>query len=632
MSELRDKLLEVKRQKDTYLLPENLKEDVELLGITGTMDQPDNYTYTPQGPYPVLTPITSDLTNLDTYPYNRFISTEYDCTFDETTYILNIKATGYETNMSFADEISEQDTAGFQYTDWAMGIKDETTGNRYVYLCFIDKQLNNGLKIIIYSCDFENNTKEVFITFPYTQTQKFSSSNLDWACIRPSMFDLSFILKTSMKYNSGSYTIRYTWLYCIWNGSTFVVTDNNNYYGGGDYYKDREFGSQESSSDYFISKTIIKDSTISCKIVKSNYYVKSASVPVASGERVRLLSTNGDNTKVLCKVGANPQRIFIYDIDYDTTVYDNSFINPVEVTNVPSDLGTNGGRNLLCASYEDGVSFVTTERYGPSGAYTYQLQSGYFDMENIEWHIKRQDNFGGYISRFIGSCDYKTVFFTASTAYDVTMEMLQVETGMEFNNNDWYRVNEIENVAVAGDIIKGKYVATDIGITKGTMPDNGALNYTPTTSAQTIPEGYTSGGTVSAVTNAIDSNIKSSNIKSGITILGVSGSSTVVDTNNSNATVNDIVEGKSAWVKGNRIVGTSKSELVLFKNDYQPTNITFGSDIVINGYTIPAKLLPNINDYNFLVCYTTYSDGAPCILLAVCLKDSELAYVRKLFL
>ena len=33
----------------------------------------------------------------------------------------------------------------------------------------------------------------------------------------------------------------------------------------------------------------------------------------------------------------------------------------------------------------------------------------------------------------------------------------------------------------------------------GIMPNNGALNYTPSTSQQTIPAGYTSGGTVAAV-------------------------------------------------------------------------------------------------------------------------------------
>ena len=33
----------------------------------------------------------------------------------------------------------------------------------------------------------------------------------------------------------------------------------------------------------------------------------------------------------------------------------------------------------------------------------------------------------------------------------------------------------------------------------GTMPNNGQLNYTPTSSVQTIPAGYTSGGTIEAV-------------------------------------------------------------------------------------------------------------------------------------
>ena len=33
----------------------------------------------------------------------------------------------------------------------------------------------------------------------------------------------------------------------------------------------------------------------------------------------------------------------------------------------------------------------------------------------------------------------------------------------------------------------------------GTMPNNGTLNYTPSSSVQTIPAGYTSGGTISAI-------------------------------------------------------------------------------------------------------------------------------------
>lgn len=60
-------------------------------------------------------------------------------------------------------------------------------------------------------------------------------------------------------------------------------------------------------------------------------------------------------------------------------------------------------------------------------------------------------------------------------------------------------------------------------VLEGSMPNNGALSYTPSTSQQSIPAGYTSGGKVRAVTSAIDSNIQAGNIKRGVTILGVTG-------------------------------------------------------------------------------------------------------------
>lgn len=50
--------------------------------------------------------------------------------------------------------------------------------------------------------------------------------------------------------------------------------------------------------------------------------------------------------------------------------------------------------------------------------------------------------------------------------------------------------------------------------------------------------------------------IKSQNIKSGINILGVQGSSKVLDTTDSNAIANDIVTGKTAFVNGQKITGT----------------------------------------------------------------------------
>lgn len=57
----------------------------------------------------------------------------------------------------------------------------------------------------------------------------------------------------------------------------------------------------------------------------------------------------------------------------------------------------------------------------------------------------------------------------------------------------------------------------------GTMPNNGSLEYNPTTTTQFIPTGYTSGGVINAVDATIDGNIIPENIKKGVTILGIEG-------------------------------------------------------------------------------------------------------------
>lgn len=83
---------------------------------------------------------------------------------------------------------------------------------------------------------------------------------------------------------------------------------------------------------------------------------------------------------------------------------------------------------------------------------------------------------------------------------------------------------------------------------------------TPTTENQIVTpdEGYTglTKVTVTGVTSDIDNNIKSENIKSGIDILGVSGKSSVVDTDDANAVATEIGRNKTAYVNGQKITGT----------------------------------------------------------------------------
>lgn len=85
----------------------------------------------------------------------------------------------------------------------------------------------------------------------------------------------------------------------------------------------------------------------------------------------------------------------------------------------------------------------------------------------------------------------------------------------------------------------------------------------PSTSKQTIsPDAQYNGltsVTVNAVTNAIDSNIVADNIKKDVSILGVTGTYAPeegIDTSDATATANQILEGATAYVNGEKITGT----------------------------------------------------------------------------
>lgn len=77
----------------------------------------------------------------------------------------------------------------------------------------------------------------------------------------------------------------------------------------------------------------------------------------------------------------------------------------------------------------------------------------------------------------------------------------------------------------SADVLTGKTGFGASGSVSGGMANNGSTSGTISTKAGTvsIPAGYTSGGTVS-IDSTEQSKITASNIKSGVTILGVAGS------------------------------------------------------------------------------------------------------------
>ena len=129
------------------------------------------------------------------------------------------------------------------------------------------------------------------------------------------------------------------------------------------------------------------------------------------------------------------------------------------------------------------------------------------------------------------------------------------------------------------------------GQTKTISPSTSSQTITPDTGYNGITE-----VTVNAVTNSIDNNIQASNIKNGVTILGVQGSFQGIDTSDANATTSDILATKTAYVNGQKITGAMTNNGAL---NYTPSasqqSIPAG---YTSGGTIAAAEIENTDEYD----------------------------------
>ena len=121
--------------------------------------------------------------------------------------------------------------------------------------------------------------------------------------------------------------------------------------------------------------------------------------------------------------------------------------------------------------------------------------------------------------------------------------------------------------AAAGDVLTGKiYVLADGTVTTGTMPNNGAVSKTldATAITYTVPKGYHTGTgkvqivletkTVTPTKSVQDITPTTGKVLSKVTVAAIP--SNYIDTNDADAVAANILDNKTAYVKGSKIEGT----------------------------------------------------------------------------
>lgn len=111
--------------------------------------------------------------------------------------------------------------------------------------------------------------------------------------------------------------------------------------------------------------------------------------------------------------------------------------------------------------------------------------------------------------------------------------------------------------AEAANVLTGKSIFGAAGEVEGTMPDNSGSSKTLTTVTDsfTIPLGYHDGKGSVSIDSAEQAKLIADNIKSGVTVLGVSGKTSVVETEDATAQASQIIKGQTAYVNGAKITG-----------------------------------------------------------------------------
>lgn len=225
-----------------------------------------------------------------------------------------------------------------------------------------------------------------------------------------------------------------------------------------------------------------------------NWDIVSGKTAYVAGEKITGTLSSFDEVGI----GYNGYNIAVRDENYREGWYDE---NNIEISK-----NFDGGKGLISS---DTTLYATV---------------GYSEVANAIGLSADQIVLGSTVLGVEGTADISGVDTTDATAAaeDIAKDKTAYVNGEKITGTH-VELDTSDATASYADIMEGKTAYVDGRKITGWIKNKGHLTITPSTTLQTLSEGYISGGTVNPVTAEIDANILPENIRAGVTILNVTG-------------------------------------------------------------------------------------------------------------
>lgn len=606
-TEINKYLKEIKKEKDIKLIPSNIKHDVEVLGIKGT------YTG-------IIDTLDADAQPSDVISPKIF--------YNKDGRQQGTLQAEYETlNGGERKEPVDLTTNSYYVFDYIdslkVGIISTSTTPTSVYVCRYNEEQHiwdMSSAVTISKCG--NNSNIISCKFGGNKTT-YDNPNDE------NIYNI--VINGS---NGGNYDYHYFKVVRI-NLDTLAIVrtiDNQSYYRTYWTYGDSAFN-------------------LSANPKNGNQFYATLLQSYRSGTsgtlRLTINNTNvsfSDNTSVGLSVNANVQGKYSDDGAYisicngltgNTFIYrtsDNAYIRSTSGVNA---IYKTGGKYYVFYSYNfhdlntnTKVTNYDSSMYGTTYTYCYIVKDMLVLFTTTHTYIYWLDGLVPKLVHLYADVLHPTItswnqqrlglpvvksdgiYYTAENnkkIYSITK--VTTDRVTKFIKDGAEYIKTLDATATNTDILEGKYAyANNIKVT-GAMPNNGTLLFTPKGVSQTIPKGYTDGGTIEAVSSKADINIIPENIRNGVTILGVDGTfegSTGGDaTSDANIQAKYLLEGYKAVSDGELIVGAMRNyglvdmqyaeeEQVIPTGYYDELYISPISSSALSGYNECLESLINI--------------------------------------